>query len=190
MEWLPPTVTVEPAEEPVTLAEAKAQCRVLDDYSDAELTAYIAAARRHVETYCGIKLVSQTVTVKGCRFAALESLPIAPVQSVSNLKYLDTAGTEQTLATSVYEAALDGLAPFIRLKAGQAWPGFMAVPDAIRLTLICGYGDAADVPADIKLAMRLLIADWFRVREDTNVGSIVNPMPNGVRALLENYRRH
>jgi hypothetical protein len=71
--------------------------------STAELNLYISAARTFVEEYTGTKLVSQTVLMQGRDFCDLWHLPNAPVISLSSVKYLDTAGVEQTLDTAVYE---------------------------------------------------------------------------------------
>jgi len=81
MSWLPTAVTVQPASEPVSLTEAKAQCRVDGSDSDTLLNNYILAARIFVEEYTGTKLVSQTVLMQGRNFCDLRSLPMAPVIS-------------------------------------------------------------------------------------------------------------
>jgi uncharacterized phiE125 gp8 family phage protein len=184
--WLPAVVTVEPLTEPVSLAEAKAQCRVDGSDSDDELALFIQAAREFVETYTGTKLVSQTVVQRCSSFNDLGSLSVAPVISVSSIAYLDSAGAEQTLSTDVYETVLTGLEPLIRRKIDQSWPSVRCVADAVRVTAVCGY---TEVPAPIKHAMLLLIGQWFDNRSDVNVGNIVNELPNGVAALLSNFRR-
>ena len=50
-----------PATEPITLTEAKAQCRVDGTAEDALLTIYIQAAREQCERLIGRKLITQTV---------------------------------------------------------------------------------------------------------------------------------
>jgi uncharacterized phiE125 gp8 family phage protein len=184
--WLPVTVTVAPASEPITLAQAKEQVRVIDDTSqDDLLNAYVVAARTHVEAVTGTKLVSQTVAMRAECWGDLERLPIGPVQSISSITYVDTAGDTQTLATSVYEARLEGLNPGIVLKYAQVWPSIRS-GSLITVTAVAGY---TTVPANIVHAVKLLVGDWFAAREDTNVGNIVNTMPHGVMSLLANCRR-
>jgi uncharacterized phiE125 gp8 family phage protein len=184
--WLPVTVTVAPTSEPITLAQAKEQVRVIDDTSqDDLLNAYIVAARTHVEAVTGTKLVSQTVVMKAECWGDLFHLPTGPIQSISSITYVDSAGDTQTLATSVYETRLDGIAPSIVLKYGQSWPSIRS-GSLITVTGVAGY---TSIPASIIHAVKLLVADWFAVREDTNVGNIVNTMPNSVMALLANHRR-
>jgi len=178
--WLPPIVTVEPVSEPVTLAEAKAQCRVDGSDSDTELNIYIKAARIFVEEYCGIKLVSQTVVLRCGHFCDFIDLPVAPLSAVSSVKYLDTDGVEQTLDTAIYESVLVGLDPSIRLKINQTWPAIRpCVNDAIRVTATAGY---ATIPEPIRAAIMLIISSWFDNRT-------VGPVPDGAVSLLSNYRR-
>jgi uncharacterized phiE125 gp8 family phage protein len=179
MSWLPSVVTVAPISEPVSLVEAKGQCRVDGTDNDGELNLYISAARTFVEEYTGTKLVSQTVLMQGRDFCDLRSLPIAPVISVSSVKYLDSAGVEQTLDTSVYEAVTAGLEPLIRLKINQSWPSIRCASDAVRVTAVCGY---SALPAPVKSAILLIISSWFDSRD-------VGPVPDGAISLLANYRR-
>ncbi len=190
MTWLLHAVTAAPAEEPVSLAQARAQLQIEADDSDfdTELAIYIPAARQYVEAYTGLKLVTQTVDLRCSCFADLGRLPLAPVASITSVKYLDTEGAEQTLDPSVWEACLvPALEPRIRLKVGQTWPTRRPVDDAVRVVAVAGYGAAAAVPAPIVLAMQLLIGDWFANREDSTALNL-RPMPNGVAALLENFR--
>ena len=179
MTWLPPVVTVEPATEPLTATEVKAQARIDGTDSDDLLDSYIVAARAFVEDYCGIKLVSQTVVLRCSSFCDLIDLPIAPVTSVASITYLDSAGAEQTLAGTVYEGVLHGLEPHIRLKINQSWPSIRSATDAIRVTVSAGY---STVPEPIKHAMLMLIANWFDSR---SIGDI----PEGAKSLLTNFRR-
>lgn len=190
MSWLPSVVTTPPSAEPISSAEAKAQVHVdaADTDFDTELGIYIPAAREHVEAYTGTRLVTQTVTMRCSSFCDLARLPVAPLQSITSVKYLDADGVEQTVSATVYEAVLAGLQPEIRLKPNQIWPAVRNVSDAVRIVAQAGYGAAAEVPAPIRHALLLTIADWMRNREDTAVGTIVNPMPNGAEVLLANYR--
>lgn len=180
MSWLPVIVTVEPASEPLTLTEAKAQCRVDGSDEDTLLTNLIKAARQLVEQYTGTKLVSQTLVLRASSFLDLWSLPVAPLTSVTSISYLDTAGAEQTLSTDVYETVLIGLEPSIRRKINQSWPSIReSVNDAVRVTAVAGY---ATVPEPIRHAMLLCISKWF---DDRSAGEL----PEGAHSLLANYRR-
>lgn len=179
MTWLPPVTTAEPASEPVTLAEAKAQCRVDGADEDARLNSYITAARQLAEEFTGTRFVSQTAVLRASCFADLCHLPLAPVSAVTGITYLDGAGDEQTLATSVYESVLIGLEPTIRLKINQSWPNIRTATDAVRVTVTAGY---STVPEPIRHAILLTVCEWF---DDRSQGAL----PAGAVALLTNYRR-
>lgn len=175
--WYPATVTVAPVAEPVTLAEAKAHVGVEDTSRDTELAIYITAARSYVESYCGIMLASRTVTVKCDAFDDFEAFPIVPVASVSGIVYVDPAGSNQTLSTSVYEVRSDGLTVSIALKANQVWP---SIQDGSRITVTASVG--GNTPEAIKHALLLLIGQSMDSREPVKAGE------TNVDWLLANHR--
>lgn len=182
--WYPATVTVAAASEPITLDEAKAQTRVDSSDSDDYLDSLIAAARSHIESYCGTPLVQRTVTVKCDGFCDFAGFPAVPLISVSSVSYVDDAGDAQTLSTDVYEVRTDGLTASLRLKDGQSWPSIQS-QSRITVTAVVGY---SAVPDAIKHAALLLIGQWFDNREAINVGNIVAELPNAVPALLANHK--
>lgn len=183
--WRPVEVTTEPASEPVTLAEVKAQCRIDGTDEDDLLGVYIAAARQHVEKFTGTRLVEQTVVLRASEFADLAELPVGPVQSITSITYLDDAGAEQTLSTDVYEAELTGIVPEVRLKLDQSWPVARGASDAITVTAVAGY---ETVPDPVRHAILLLISQWFDERSGVSAENMTE-LPNAVEALLINYRR-
>lgn len=199
--WYPATVTTPAASEPVTLAQAKTQCGVSTSDHDTQINALISAARAEIENYCGIKLVTQTVAVKCDSFDDLCRIPVAPLQSVSSLQYVDTAGDTQTVTSSVYEVRNEGLSPAIILGYNQNWPA-VRLGSRLTLTAVVGY---EDVPADIQQAALLMIGQQFSlsrrdlfVRSETveGVGStnwggtveISEQIRHTARSMLENYR--
>lgn len=60
---------------------------------------------------------------------------------------------------------------------GQSWPPVLYVPNAVQIHFVAGYGnDGKAVPATLKRAMRLLIADGYYNREPVASGTIAtNP---------------
>lgn len=181
--WTEPVVTVAAGSEPVTLAEAKAQCHVTSSDHDTALNLYIAAARDYIERYTGIRLVEQTVAFSRATFRARMVLPVAPVQSIASIEYQDADDAEQTLASSVYDfRGADTLRPIITLAEGQSWPTVYSDAEAVTVTAVVGY---AEVPEALKHACLLLVAHWFHNRE--GVGG-EKEAPFAVQALLENFR--
>lgn len=182
MSWYPHTVTAAAGSEPVTAAEAKSQTRVDGTADDTALGIYIAAARAHVEAYCGTPLVSRTITAKCDSFDDFALFPVVPLASVSSVAYVDGAGDAQTLSTSVYEVRSDGLTASLALKSGQSWP---TIQTGSRITVTASVGYSS-IPADVKHAMLLLIGHWFANREAA--GEQLSSIPHGVDELLANHR--
>lgn len=178
-------VLVTPAESfPVTLAEAKSQCRVDGTDDDTYLNALIAAAAAHVEKYTGRSLLEQTWRLTTSAFADEILLPYGPVQSVTTVAYYDTAGGDQTLATGW---GLDNTVDPARIvkDTDASWPATQTRFDAVRITYVAGYAEA---PAPVKHAMLLLIGHWYEHREA--VGESMAELPMAVDALLSNYRTY
>lgn len=177
--WYPAKVTDESGE-PITLAEAKAQCLVDSTDDDGQLKNLIAAARGHVEKYCNIRLAEQAVEVKCDSFADMARLPVAPALSVTSIEYRDTTGAEQTLSTDVYEERFDDLEAAIVLQYGQRWPAIQP-GSRITLTAVVGY---ETLPPAVKVAMLMFIADSYNQRENAEAGDWT-----AVDYLLCNFRR-
>ena len=182
MTWYPPVVIVAAADEPVSLAEAKAHTRVDGNDDDTSLNNTIAAARAYVEAYCGTPLVSRTVAVKCDYFQDFAVLPLAPVSTISSITYLETAAATKTLSDDVYELRSEGLTASIVLKCGRSWPTIQP-GSRITVTATVGY---ATLPDDIRHAMLLLIGHWHKYREAG--AREVADIPHGVESLLANHR--
>jgi hypothetical protein len=91
-------IITQPTVEPVTLAEAKIQCRADGNELDSLLTGVIIpAARRSAEHETGRALCTQTRELVLDAFPADFELYGSPIQSVVSVKYLDESGNEQTL---------------------------------------------------------------------------------------------
>lgn len=168
MAWLPTVTTAAPASEPITVAEAKTQCRILTSDFDDYLGDLIQAARAHVEKECSLRIVSQTVEMKAGRFHDLYVLPVRPITAISAITYLDGDGTEQTLSTSIYRVTLAEMDGAVLLKPNQYWPAILDAPDAVKVTATAGF---TTVPENLKRAMLLMVSDWFSERERPGASS-------------------
>jgi uncharacterized phiE125 gp8 family phage protein len=79
-----------PAEEPVTLVEAKAQCKVDHSADDALLAIFIQSAREAAEHITGRAFITQTWELVLDAFPAAEiQLSKPKIQSITSVKYLD-----------------------------------------------------------------------------------------------------
>ncbi|MGI8706201.1 MAG: head-tail connector protein [Sphingomicrobium sp.] len=178
MSWYP-VVPVAPAAEPVSLAQAKLQCRIIGTDEDDTLDLYTASARAHAEAYCGAAFAERVLVAHCDSFADLARMPVAPVNSVTSIEYVDQYDDTQTLPVSVYELRADNLDPAIVLKPGQTWP---AIRPGSRVTLTASVGAAP--PDEVLHAMLLFIADSFDRREHAKAGDWTT-----LDSLLCNYRR-
>ena len=174
--------TIAPDEEPVSLEEAKAHCRVESDFveDDDQIAAYIAAARESCEAVTGRQLVSATYVLRLSSFPCGDviELPRPPLVSVSSIAYVDVDGATQTLSTDVYEMDAYTTPGRVVLKYGQTWPSVRAQRNAVTITYVAGYGGAEDVPKLLKQGMLMRIAHWHENHEDTAPVNLL-PVPSG-----------
>ncbi|HUQ68746.1 MAG TPA: head-tail connector protein [Planctomycetaceae bacterium] len=185
------TVVTAPAIEPVTLPEAKRQCRIADSIVafDVELNALIIAARRYCEIATGKAFITQTLRLTLDRFPGWRDehtirLPRGPLQTVSSIQYTDSAGVTQTVAAASYVVDASGEVGRVALADGYEWPtDAIEQIAAVKVNYVAGYGlTAASVPQTIRQAMLLLIGHWFANKEA--VGAASKEIEFSVSALL------
>lgn len=181
-------LVVAPGSEPVSLAEVKAQCRVDVADDDALLGMLIMAAREMAEHNTGRALITQTWELVVDAFPAAFVLRKSPIASVVSVKYIDTAGTEQTLDLADTLLDKDSEPGYLVPAYGKGWPATQSVPNAVRVRYTAGYGEAADVPSSIKHWMLLAIGTWYAQRETLVPGSVYNPPRAFWDGLLDPYR--
>jgi uncharacterized phiE125 gp8 family phage protein len=172
----------------VTLTEAKAQCRVTSTDEDGVIQGYIAAATSYVEKYTGTSIMAQTWKLVLDGWSDCIKLPNGPVSSVTSVKYLDTAGVEQTLAADQYTADLASSPARVVRKTTTTYPPALNEIASVNVTYVAGYTTLPDTKADLRNAILLLIGQWHANREAVNVGNIVSEFPHAVEALLTNHR--
>ena len=156
--------TVAPTELPVTLAALKARVRYsANDYDDT-FTSYLSAAVEFCQEYQWAQYCTATYVDKFDRFSQILELQRSPVQSVSSVQYVDTGGTTRTL-TATTDYVVDTNAKPCRIIAAYAkyWPATRGHIGDVTVTYVAGYGAAAAVPDDIKLAILLKAAQQYEV---------------------------
>lgn len=177
-----------PTVEPVTLAEAKLHCKVDGTDDDTLLTALIVAARQQAEHRLGRALCTQTLEKVLDTFPDDIKLPMPPAKTIVSVKYLDTAGVEQTLASNTYSLDKDSEPGWLTPAYGLSWPDTYAVPNAVRVRYTCGYGAAADVPPSIKAWMLMAVGTLYGQREAIIIGVSAGEVPRDFFAgLLDPY---
>jgi uncharacterized phiE125 gp8 family phage protein len=181
-----PLLIAGPAVEPVTLAEMRAYLRLDDNAEDDLVAALVMAARLLVEAACGRQLVEQTwrLILDRWPYGRVVRLPLSPLIRVERVRVFDAAGAPMDLAPLLYRAEGASDPPRVAVSAAAAEPGLPA--EGIHLDVAVGFGPAAaDVPAPLAQAIRLLVARWFENRGDAPGTAL----PPDVAALVAPYRR-
>lgn len=192
-------LSVEPAEEPVTLAEAKAHLRVDHDDEDALISSLITAARQHMDGPTGIlgrAIVSQSYTLT-FHYDDMPSgsacvwLPLNTASSLTSIAYYDGSNSLVTLTSTVldsFDFVSASTWAYVQPKGDLVWPDVYDRADAMTITYVAGYGAASDVPQPIKQAMLLLIGHLYENREAVTATEL-SEVPLAVRYLLTPYRQ-
>lgn len=149
-----------PAEEPISLDEAKSQASIHSNDDNGLIGSYIVAARQAAETYLQRALFTQTWQLQLTDFADIIWLPMAaPLQSVTSVKYYDSAGTLQTLSTSFYTVDTTSEPGRVLRAPNQVWPSTQADRlVVVIITYVCGKSSVADIPEAVKQGIRLHVS--------------------------------
>ena len=156
--------------------------------SDPILNILIAAARQYAELVLKRYLITQTIDYYlDCLDSSEIKLP--PLQSVSEITYVDSAGSTQTLSSDLYLVDAVSTPARITPAYGQVWPVTRDQPNAIKIRFIAGYGAASSVPQCIKNWMLMRIKQAYDNRDAVNIVNIVTEFPYSyVDGLLDSER--
>lgn len=172
--------TVEPAVEPVSVAELKEFGKLPDtNAEDATLSLLISAARELFELTTGLGLVTQTWRLSldnlpgaagaepwwdGVREGALSELtparnwielPTAPLISITSMNSFTEAGS--AVPFTGFYADIDSRPGRLILNYGAVWPTSFRPTNKYQIVYQVGFGpSSANVPADIRLCIRQL----------------------------------
>ena len=176
--------TTAPLVEPVSLADAKAHCRVDTDADNALIVGYITTAREWVEDYIDRALVTQQLVMKLDAFPAEIELPRPPMiasgtaTSVSITYVTGDTGSTATLATSQYRVDRESTPGAIRTLYGGSWPSHLLDQNSVTVTWWAGYGDPQNVPQRVKSAILMCVHELYEKRGD-------GQMPEAAKRLLD-----
>ena len=178
-----------PSLEPLSLQDARAFLKVETSDDDDVIAALIAGARIHVEAQTRRALVTQSWRLIRDVWPADGRVPILPVplRSVTAARVYRLDGSMQSIDAGTYIAETAAAPAVLWFKAPPPAPG--RVVAGIEIDITAGYGDtAADVPADLRQAIRLLVAHWYENRGMIAAGQTVGLLPASVNAMLAPYR--
>jgi len=164
-----------PVEEPISIAEIKAQARVTHDREDALLYSYIVAAREAAESYLSRGLLTQTWRMDLEYWPDVVSLPMAaPLQNDAlaspstavAVQYYNSTGVLTTLATTYYAVDTTSTPGQVVRAPLQSWPTLQSDRSlSVVITYVVGWTAPDLVPETIKQGIRLLAASMPRPRD-------------------------
>jgi uncharacterized phiE125 gp8 family phage protein len=159
-----------------------------DDEQDRFMGILVPAAEQWAESATGRQLVTATWQMwmscfpgDGCPIW----LPHMPLQSVTHVKYYDSAGVQQTWAAANYtvDAPVGPKCGPGRIvpKAGISYPSTYGSPYEVEIEWGAGY---STVPALMKQGLLSIVGDLFEHREASISGAIIEEVPFTARALI------
>lgn len=178
---------IEPPSPVVTLLEAKQHLVVDPGNTDDDILigAFIDAATTWLDGptgWLGRALGIQVLELQSCHWpSGVDDLPFPPLVDVISATYVDPSGDEYDLP---YPWDFDNM------------PDVRGNPGDVRVRYRAGYGFASgnpvvwtnSVPAPIKVAIMMLVAQWYAKREPVAIGATVEGLPFSAQALLQPYR--
>lgn len=190
------TVTVPATEQPVALAEAKDFMLITSTAQDVLITSLIKAATKQIENYTNQVFVvrtfmgefstlftSNTETYPWVKVRRAPLNTITTVQISSGGSFIDESFQIKKPAHGFARILLDDFSTTID-----------KIPYPLQIEFSAGYGDASDVPEDIKLAIKELVNFMFRNRGDCIDASSCaliaenSGLPTIVKAIMSDYR--
>ncbi len=187
-------VVTPPAMEPLSLAEAKQQIRLEQDFSDEDDYLYllIGAARRFCERRKSYCLVEQTLEYSidwfphypldglvlpypgsnlgiGLSAFAIELPRATPLRSILSVYYSDSNGVAALWDASNYRAETSRTPGLLVPNYGVSYPSFTPQnQNAVKIQYVAGpalLSPSDEIDPCIKLAMGLLVGHWYQNRE-------------------------
>lgn len=178
-----------PAEEPVTLARAKAWLKVDGDDEDALIGTLVTAARLHLESTTGRALVNQSwrLVLDAWPAGGEVRLPVAPLHELTAIRAFDEQGDDHAIPMAQFLVAGDGRGRLILPATVSGMPAIRSRL-GIEIDYVAGFGDADDVPEDLAQALLVLVAHWFEHRDAVVIAGAGAVIPLGFDRLIAPWR--
>ena len=162
------------------LGEVQESLRLLSLDMSTSLDVLIDVATEQLEAATQRRFLTQTLdwTLNG--WSSELVIPVAPVASVTSVKYRDADNVEQTLAASQYVVYSQGQATRIRAAFGTVWPDLS--DDAVNAVTVRFVVGTATASAKVKQAALVLI----HMMHDNPTLADVPMAPSGLPVPVEN----
>jgi uncharacterized phiE125 gp8 family phage protein len=183
-------LTSGPAEEPVSVSEAKAHLRLDGTAEDILVASLIVTSRLHIEAALGLALITQgwRLTLDRWPEGGEVRFPLRPVQGIDAVTVHAADGAPSVISAESYLLDGQGLVPRLVPRDGK-WPAPGLAVNGIEIEFTAGLADAAaSVLQPIRHALLLLVAHWYEHRDPLEIGSAASTIPAAVSDLLRPYR--
>lgn len=191
-------VKTKPKVEPVDINKIKDHLKITNTQEEDYLETLIQTAREVCEKQSNRSYVEQTLVKTFDSWPEFPiELPRPPLQSVEKIEYEDKDGLLTEWAPTNYIVDDYSFIPKIYKDYNAELPNVeLAKVNAIKITYIAGYakddtGDTTNyrknIPARYKHAIKLLVGEWYRMREEVTENKPTK-IPDGVDRLLSSDR--
>ena len=189
---------ITPPAETLTLEQAKAHLRYVDDDEDALITALVKSATQNVEQFTGRALIDQTWELVLDAFPTTTDeleikIPKPPLIEVTQIEYDNADGDQIIISSGDYYVDTVSEPGWVVPQGTLTWPTTIDAINSVRVRFRAGYLNTdspptAAVPDDILAAVKLMLGTLFEHREVQVVGSTAVRLPWGIENLLRPHR--
>lgn len=185
----PIEVVTPAASMPVTLAELKSHLQLNRDDDDTDLTLFLLSA---IETF-EFETLRPAIATSYRQYTTFPDWSYQPIvlgrgkaTAIASIQYTAADGSTVTLAG----CRNDLVGPIGKIFSPTAgWPAIdPAAVRPVRVEFTAGWANAAAVPADVKVAIRMLAAHWYANRDAYGDVGTVNETPQGFQRVCNKYR--
>lgn len=183
-----PTLIDGPAGEPVSLSEMKTWLRLDGDDEDDLVMALVTAARLTIEASTRRFMMAQTwrLTLDGWPPGGTLRLPLAPVRHLVAARVWTGEGVSVAVPPGSLRLRAGDDPATLRVAGPVPLPG--VADGGIEIDLSVGFGaTAAQVPAPLRQAVRVLATRWFENRGD-GIDPQAQDLPRDILVLTAPYR--
>ncbi len=193
---MPWTLKTAPPQEPVSLSEIKDHLRIEHNDHDTMLEGLIQASREYVEQITSRAIIQQTRVAHFSEWPdQYFELPGSPLQSVAEVRYIDTDGTTNTFSSDGYVAVTATEPGRVVLGYDQTWPSttLLHARHPIEIEFVAGYkADETETPtnyrANVPEAVRNAIFLDVELRYDRPPESYQERLRSVIDTLITPYR--
>lgn len=182
---------INPVIYPVTVEELREHLRLGSDTSqDAYLLRLIKVATRLLENFCQMSFLTQEarLTYQGWGNGKRLYLRRGPIASITQVRYTDTDGVVQTLASTEYMHDLDRDPPTVMQAYSKYFPSTRNVWNSVYVDVVAGVASAAALDPDIPMAVLLVCSEFFQKRSITALRDLTKETFDVLLLMLDHLR--